>query len=218
MMEHSQWDVVILKPTAVFLSFLSAQLPDCELPDLQLLQTDNTAYALCKQDNDEKMVDELEKNYTAMFQHEIARWLGPIVYDPIEFSFLDFLRCFKFAVHSQIVLMEPSIDAGHQLLCVKPRSVWLKSFKSAVGNSTLLRRIVDDANESHLAENATVVIKNFKQLTDIKPFMQNYYEPVLKSELSRMCTDISSLPVVDDFYAFTRYFAVEIHSQLIHLH
>ena len=53
-MQQSQWEAVILKPTSVFLSFLAAQLPQVKLPDLKLLQTDNTAYLMRKQENDEE--------------------------------------------------------------------------------------------------------------------------------------------------------------------
>ena len=120
-MEQSQWEIIFLKPTSVFLSFIASQLPDIELPDLRLIQTDTTAYAIRKQASEEATLDEIERHFPRMFRHEICRWLGEDARNEIEGSFLDFLCCFKFEMHSQIVLMEPSITKGHQLLCIKPR-------------------------------------------------------------------------------------------------
>ena len=54
-MEQGQWEVIILKPTSVFLSFLAAQLPDVDLPELQLLQTNNTAYVIRRQASEEQL-------------------------------------------------------------------------------------------------------------------------------------------------------------------
>lgn len=217
-MQQSQWEIVILKPTQVFLSFLASQLPDIDLPPLRLLQTDTTAYAIRKQDDDEATLDEIERNFATMFRHEISRWLGDDARNEIEGSFLDFLCCFKFELHSQIVLMESSIKEGHQLLCIKPRSVVLKWMKSAVEEQSDLVTILDHVNVSDIAENSTVVVKNFKQLSEIKPFIKHYYRPIFKAEMLRMSDRAEQWPDVDTFQTFNRYFAVEIHTQLIHLH
>lgn len=217
-MQHSQWEIIILKPTKVFLSFLASQLPDVDLPDLSLLQTDTTAYAIRKQVDDEATLDEIERHFSFMFRHEICRWLGDDARNKIEGSFLDFLCCFKFELHSQIVLMESSIKEGQQLLCVKPRSVLLKWMKSTVDNQSDLITILDRVKVADIAENATVVVKNFKQLSEVKPFIQHYYRPIFKAEMLRMCDRAEQWPDVDTFQTFNRYFSVEIHTQLIHLH
>jgi len=217
-MQHSQWEIIILKPTKVFLSFLASQLPDVDLPDLSLLQTDTTAYAIRKQVDDEATLDEIERHFSFMFRHEICRWLGDDARNKIEGSFLDFLCCFKFELHSQIVLMESSIKEGQQLLCVKPRSVLLKWMKSTVENQSDLITILDRVKVADIAENATVVVKNFKQLSEVKPFIQHYYRPIFKAEMLRMCDRAEQWPDVDTFQTFNRYFSVEIHTQLIHLH
>ena len=217
-MQQSQWEIIILKPTQVFLSFLASQLPDVELPDLRLLQTDTTAYAIRKQEDDEATLDEIERHFPAMFRHEICRWLGDEARNEIEGSFLDFLCCFKFEMHSQIVLMESSIEQGHQLICVKPRSVLLKWIKSSVEDQSDLVSVLERVNLSHLAENATVVVKNFTGLSEIKPFVKHYYRPIFKAEMLRMCARSERWPDVDTFNTFNRYFSVEIHTQLVHLH
>ncbi len=216
-MEQSQWEVIILKPTSLFLSFLAAQNPDLDLPNFSLLQTDNTAYVIHKQFNEEAMVDEIERHYPLMFKHEISRWLGEDAVKEFEASFLDFLCCFKFETHSQIVLMEPDITDGGQLLCIKPRSVLLKWVKSVVEEEEL-SDILDRVSISNLVENSTVVVKNFKTLEEIKPFIEQHYKPIFKAEMSRMCEQQSQWPEINDFKSFSRYFTIHIHTHLIHLH
>lgn len=215
-MQQSKWEVIILKPTPVFLSFLASQLPDVELPELRLMQTDNTAYVIPKQANDEETLNLIEQHFATMFRHEICRWLGEDARNEIEGSFLDFLCCFKFELHSQIVLMESSMQDGRQLLCIKPRSVLLKWMKDSVEDQSELLAILEQVNLSRLAENSTVVVKNFAELTEIKPFLKQSYRPIFETEMLRICAE--DWPIVDSYPDFSRYFAVEIHTQLIHLH
>lgn len=217
-MHQNESDVVILKPTASFLSFLAAQQPDIDLPDIKTLRTNHTAYTIDKCDGDEATLDEIERHFPAMFRHEICRVLGENACNHFEGSFLDFLMCFKFELHSQIVLMESSIENGHQLLCVRPRSVLLKWMKTTLADShTGPSYVFEPMNLSHITENATVLVKNFKHLSEIKPFIQHYFRPIFKAEMLRMCSDAEQWPEIDSFQSFRRYFAVEIHTQLIHL-
>lgn len=217
-MHQNESDVIILKPTASLLSFLAAQQPDIDLPDMKALRTNHTAYTIAKCDSDEATLDEVERHFPAMFRYEICRLLGENACNHFEGSFLDFLMCFKFELHSQIVLMESSIANAHQLLCVKPRSVLLKWIKTTLADDqTGPSEIFDKMNLSHITENATVLVKNFNQLSEIKPFIQYYYRPIFKAEMLRMCSDADQWPVIDTFQMFRRYFAVEIHTHLIHL-
>ncbi|KTD63355.1 hypothetical protein [Legionella spiritensis] len=217
-MQPSQWEVIILKPTKVFLSFLASQLNDSNLPDLGLLHVDNTAYVIPKQNSDEATLNEIERHFTTMFRHEICRWLGNDARNEIEGSFLDFLCCFKFELHSQIVLMEKNLSEGRQLLRIKPRSVLLKWMKSAVEDDRELSDVLEKINITHLSENATVVVKNFEHLGEVKPFLKHYYKPIFEAEMLRMCERQEQWPAVDSYQTFSRYFAVDIHTQLIHLH
>ncbi len=217
-MHHIESDVIILKTTPSFLTFLAAQQPDIDLPDFRTLKTNHTAYTIAKCDSDEATLDEVERHFPAMFRHEICRLLGENACDHFEGSFLDFLMCFKFELHSQIVVMEPSIHQGHQLLCVKPRSVLLKWIKSTLmAQQAEPPEVFECMNLAHIRENATVLVKNFEHLSDIKPFIQKYYRPIFKAEMLRMCTDADQWPEIDTFQMFRRYFEVEIHTQLIHL-
>lgn len=217
-MQPSQWEVIILRPTTIFLAFLASQLPEQELPELKLLQTDSTAYLISKQADDEKTLNEIERHFTRMFRHEISRWLGKDARNEIETSFLDFLCCFKFELHSQILLMESSIDEGQQLLRIKPRSVLLNWMRETVHDQEELIAVLDKVSVANLAENATVVVKNFNRLDEIKPFLNQNYQTIFAAEMMRMCEDEEEWPVIDSLQSFSRYFEVEIHTQLIHLH
>ena len=217
-MPQNESDVLILKPTAVFLDFLSAQSPDIEFLDIRSMPTDHTAYTIAKKDTDEATLNEIERHFPSMFRHEIQRLVGDDVLKNIECTFLDFLCCFKFELHSQVVLMESSLDDGQQLLCVKPRSVLLKWMKSSFEDQIDLTHMLEKINITHLTDNATVLVKQFKQLSDIKPFIQHYYQPLFKAEMLRMCGQAEQWPEIDSFQTFNRYFAVEVHTQLVHLH
>lgn len=216
-MHQGQFEIVVLRPTTVFLSFLASQLPEASLPSLKLLQTDNTAYVISRQNSDEATLDEIEKHYQSMFRHELCRWLGDEARNEIETSFLDFLCCFKFELHSHIILMEPTIDKAHQLLVVKPRSVLLNWIKSTVEEQEDLVEIMEKVSLSQIAENATVILKNFPVLNQVKPFITEYYKPIFDTAMSRMSSQTSQWPFIDSFKSFNKYFAIEIHTQLIHL-
>ena len=216
-MQQSHREVVILKPTSVFLSFLAAQAPGAVMPSLEILQTDMTAYTILRQDGDEETLDEIERHFPTMFRHEISRWLGTKARNPIEGSFLDFLCCFKFEMHSQIVLMEPSIEQGRQLICIKPRSVLLKWIKSSSEGQENFCDVLERVTLTQLSENATVVVKNFEKAVEIQSTIQNHYHPIFKAEMLRMCDKTEQWPDVDTYEEFNQYFAINIHSQLIHL-
>ena len=217
-MQQSQWEAVILKPTSVFLSFLAAQLPQVDLPDLKILQTNNTAYLMRKQASDEETLNDIERHFATLFRHEICRWLGEDARNEIEGSFLDFLCCFKFELHSHIVLLENSFEAGQQLIRIKPRSVLLKWIKSVVEEDDDLIAVLNKINLADLAENATVIVKNFQKLTEIKAFLKQYFPLIYEAEMLRMCDRGEQWPYVDSYESFCRYFAVDIHTQLVHLH
>ena len=217
-MHQRQSEIVVLKPTTVFLSFLASQLPEHELPSLKTLHTDSTAYVIAKQNSDEATLNEIEKHFSTMFRHEICRWLGANARNEIEASFLDFLCCFKFELHSHIILMEPAITDGHQLLNIKPRTMLLKWIKSAVEEQDELATVMERVNLSQLVENSTVMVKNFSSLKEIKPFLKKYYKPIFETAMSRMSNQSEEWPKVNSFQSFNQYFEIEIHTQLIHLH
>ena len=216
-MKQDQWEILILKPTANFLPFLAEQLPGVDLPSLRLLQMDSTAYIMAKQNSEEETLNEIERHFTTMYRHEIKRWLGKNANNKIVGTFLDFLCCFKFELNSQIVLMEPKLTAGQHLLKVKPRSVLLKWLRTTLEQDTELNAVIERINLANLAENATVFVKSFSSLADIKSFVKDYYQSIFEAEMLRMCDKAAEWPVVDSYQAFSRYFAVDIHTQLVHL-
>ena len=199
------------------MSFIETKFPTIDLPLLNTLQSDTTAYVLPRQPSEEAMLDEIERHYLRMLRHEIIRWFGDDIYHEIGASFLDFLCCFKFEIHSQILLMETSITQGHQLLCIKPHSVLLKWMQSSIEDLEDFNSILDRVNLSHLVEDSTVVVKNFKRLADVQLFLNYYYRLLYKAEMTRMCDRMDQWPMVDSFQKFKHYFSVEIHTQLVHL-
>lgn len=217
-MQQSYREIVILKPTSVFLSFLAAQGPEVELPSLALLQADTTAYTIAKQDGEEETLDEIERHFPAMFRHEINRWLGGKARNPIEGSFLDFLCCFKFEMHSQVVIMEPSVEHGRSLLCIKPRSVLLKWIKSSIEEQEDPSDVMERVTLTQLSENATVVVKNFENQLEIQTLLDHHYQAMFNAEMLRMCDRREHWPDVDSCVEFNQYFAVEIHTNLVHLY
>lgn len=216
-MHPAQHEIVLLKPTAAFLSFIALHLPEIKLPDLKLLQIDNTAYVLPKQSSNEATLDLIEKDFATMFRHEIYRWFGDKVPNEIESNFLDFLCCFKFEFHNHIILMEPAMEKSHQLLLLKPRLVLCNWVKAVVEGQDDLMDVIDKVELVSLEENTTALVKNFSNLTAIKPFIKEYYPFLFSIIMKRTLTQSVQWPLVDSWQAFSRYFAVEIHTQLIHL-
>ncbi len=212
-------EVILLKPTPAFLTFLAGQLPKEALPALSLLQTDTTAYTLPLHESDDALLDTLEAHFPYMFQYEIRRWLGDEVLLSLKASFLDFLCCFKFELHSHMVVLETSFEKGQQLIRVKPRTLLLKKMQKSVcdiddeGMFATIERVF----LSHLAENATVIIKKFESLSDVHPFMKQYFHPIFKMEMMRVCVSRDEWPEVESLEAFSRYFLIDMHTHLVHL-
>lgn len=217
-MSHNDLSILILKPTPAFLAFVAMQLPDYELPDISELQQDNTAYSIRRYEDDEATLSELQRLYPYIFQYEISRLLGTAQTLEAEISFVEFLSCFKFEIHSQIMLMESSIKAGHQLLCIKPKSVtfnWIpKISEGQIDCNNLLFQI----NLPNIDETATVIVKNFHRISEIKLFIKHYYQPIFYAEMFRMIDRIKQWPVINSFKLFKKYFEVETHTQLVHLY
>ena len=216
-MDQKLSEIVVLRPTAVFIAFLNSQLSDDNLPDLKSLQVDNTAYSIAKQNTDEGTLDEIENHFSTMFRHEICRWLGKDARNEIEKNFLDFLCCFKLELHSHVILMEPSLQEGRQLLQIKPKAQLFSWLKSMVEGQEELVAIMDKVSLSNLVENSTVMVKNFNNLSEIKPFIQQYYRPIFTTAMSRISNKPELWPEINSFRAFSQYFSIEVHTQLIHM-
>ncbi|KTD69741.1 hypothetical protein Lsan_0189 [Legionella santicrucis] len=216
-MRQSQYEIVVLKPTAAFLSFLTSKLPGIKLPDLRLLQIDNTAYALEKHHSDKVILDQIEKHFPIMFHHEISRWLGDKVQNEININFFDFLCCFKFELHHHILLMEPSIEKGRQLLLIQPRLTLLNSINSTEKKQEGLQDVVEKIQLNQLIKNTTVLVRNFSNLTEIKPFIKKNFFSISATAMRHILDESEQWPVIDSFQVFNQYFAIDIHTQLIHL-
>lgn len=217
-MHQGEFEIVVLRPTTVFLSFLASQLSEKNIPSVKQIQTDNTAYVIKKKHSDEETLQEIEKHFTAMFRHEICRWLGPDASNDIETSFIDFLCCFKFELHSHIVLMEQSMYEGRQMLNIKPQTKLLQWMQSSIEEDDGVNEVMEHITLSQVTENSTVIVKNFQNIKDIKTFIKHYYKPIFETAMSRMCGQKALWPAMNAYPAFLHYFAIEIHTQLVHLH
>ncbi|RUR11968.1 hypothetical protein [Legionella sp. km772] len=214
-MDNGLSEVVVLRPTIVFFSFLASQLGEDNLPSFKSLQTDNTAYLLKKGATQDDTLNELEQHFRKMFRHEICRWLGKDARNQIEKSFLDFLCCFKLEFHSHLIVLESSLKNAHNMLQLRPRAKLLQWLNKAVENEPELSEVMEQVNLSHLTENASVIIKNFNNLNEIKPFLERYYESIFSTAMSRITNDSQQWPKILSYQEFTRYFSIEIHTQLI---
>lgn len=216
-MDSSMYEIVVLKPTAVFVAFLASQMPENQLPSMALLQTDCTAYVIPKRATEDETLAEIEKNFTFMFRNEICRWLGPDARNDIETSFLDFLCCFKFEMHSHLILLESSLKSARQALNIKPKTRLYNWIKSELSDDRDSVEVLEQVSLAQLAENSTLVVKNFNNLEHIKPFLQTYYKSIFETAMSRMSGDAAHWPEVNSFKAFCQYFEIQIHTQLVHL-
>lgn len=214
-MDNGLSEVVVLRPTIVFFTFLASQLGEDKLPNFKTLGIDNTAYLIKKGATQEETLNEVERHYVKMFRHEICRWLGKDARNSIEKSFLDFLCCFKLEFHSHLILLERSLVCARQVVQLRPRAELLHWLNEALANQTDLALVMEQVNLAHLTENASVILKNFNSLKDIKPFLQRYYKSIFATAMSRITKESEQWPKIASFQDFSRYFSVEIHTQLI---
>jgi hypothetical protein len=105
-MQKVAHEIIVLKPTRRFLSFLVENRPDMQWPELPLFQKDTTAYTLPCHESDDDLLEEVERNYPRMFEHEVSRWLGEEAGQKIKGSFFDFLCFFKFELHTQLIKLQ----------------------------------------------------------------------------------------------------------------
>lgn len=208
-------EIVVLRPTKVFLAFLASQLPKHNIPSMSSLQVDNTAYIIKKCDTQQGTLDEIERLSPKMFRHELCRWLGSDAHNPIVDSMMDFLCCFKLEFHTHLILLEPSLQEAHQALQLKPQIKMLHWLNSVVDEDDFLDEIMEQVTLSHLVENSTLLIKNFNTLGEIKPYLKRYYKPLFETAMSRMSNKPQQWPKIHTFEEFSHHFKVEIHTQLI---
>lgn len=209
--------IIVLKPTSFFTSFVIEQLPDFDCPNEEDLESDYTAYTLPVCDSDDDLLEHLERLFPFMFRHEVTRLLGKHLATKIKADFLDFLCCFKFEVHSHSVLMESCIQDCHQLVCVKPRVVdldWLQESDDQIE----VRGILQAINTSQSGQTASLLVRHYDRLADLKPLAQRYCRPLLKQDFMKKAAQLIQWPSVSSLQMFHRYFAVEVHTQVVHLH
>ena len=209
-MPHNQ-SCIILKPTPFFVSFITEQLPDFE----ELRQLDHTAYTIPICDSDEALFEHLERLYPYMFRYEVTRLFGKALADKLSADFLDFLCCFKFDVHKQPLMVGTSLKDCRQLVCVKPRTI---AFEWAPSEDPI---VVNDLMKTHdlfaSINTTTVLVKHVDNL-DIKQLLNCYCRPLLQANVMKKPAQVIQWPTSQSWRLFDRYLAVEVHTQLVHLH
>lgn len=218
-MQQKQREVLFLRPTPAFLSFLREQLPQAKLLELEALQTDLTAYSLPVYSSEDELLNIIETHFPYMFRYEVERWFGLGSALLMKTSFLDFLCCFKFELHSHIVLLEPTIFCGTQVLRVRPRALFVEQMQtiyvSDIADATV--SVAHQVTLSCLTENSTVIIRNFENLQLIKPFIEQYFYHIFKMEMMRVCESRSGWPKVNSLTDFSQYFSIDVHTHLVHV-
>lgn len=214
-MVSEQVEIVILKPTSVFLKFLRQQLPGFSIPSLKELQKNRAAYVIKKQFDDESTLNEIERHFITIFQHEIeVACSKEALKQNVQGTFLDFLCCFKIDLHSQILVLEDDVMQGQHLIRIKPGSALLKWLRAHVDPK-------DDIllNLAALRDNATVIIKNFEQVEkEVDQFIMCHYQEIYAAEQARLAQLAEDWPNVASYRDFSQYFKVTSHNKLIHLH
>lgn len=216
-MQHLPVEVVILRPTTVFLTFLSVQLANNFKIDLKLLNTDCSAYIIPKHQSEENTLKEIETKFPIMFRYEIARWLGFDARNNIENNYLDFTCCFRMQFHSHIIWQDP-IENNAQLLIVKPRIKLLQWLKSVVNEAEQYTDLLEVVKLSHVQENSSVIIKTITAAEEITLFLHKNFQSIAENALHRFTSKVQDWPVINSFACFKEYFFIEIHTHLIYLH
>lgn len=216
-MPHNQSCIIILKPTSFFLSFVTEQLSDFEQTEEAEMSADNTAYTMPSYDNDDALLEHLERLYPYMFQHEVVRLFGQSIASKINADFLDFMCCFKFEVYAEPLLMATSVEDCHQLVCVKPRVVSFDWMPTSGNDHIKVKGLVQTLDLFRATPAATALVKTLDKL-DLKPLLHRYCKPLLKADLMKKAMQMIQWPTTQSWQMFNRYFAVEVHTQLVHLH
>lgn len=209
--------IIILKPTSFFTSFVAEQLQDFDCPIEEDLESDCTAYTIPACDDDEVLLEHLERLYPFMFTHEVTRVWGKELASKIQADFLDFMCCFRFEMHQSMV-MESSIQDCHQLVCVKPKVVDLEWLPATNEDEIEVRDVLQALNAPSTTQTASVLVKKFDKLADLKPLVHKYCRPLLKQDFMKKAAQLIQWPSASAMQTFNRYFAIEVHTQLVHLH
>ena len=114
-MQRNECEIIVLKPTQLFRLFLKVLRPDINWSNLSLFQQDATAYSIKKSYSDDALIEQMEYHYLAMMRHEVIKWLGDDVGAVIKISFFDFLRFFKFEIHTDVMVMDSSFEAHRHI-------------------------------------------------------------------------------------------------------
>ena len=81
-----------------------------------------------------------------------------------------------------------------------------------------VRGILHALNTSQTGQTASLLVRHYDRLADLKPLVQRYCRPLLKQDFMKKAAQLIQWPSVSSLQMFHRYFAVEVHTQVVHLH
>lgn len=220
-------ELMILRPTRGFADLLNAVLlasGNEKKVSFDLLKTDATVYIVPHYDSPKEAADALYKRYQTMFEHEFLRWFFSFNKSILKkLSFFDFYVCFNFDYHMHILnLMEPKktdhliLSANNCVLTLKPKpalKIWMEQALKNEQDIFLLKKLSLD----QIAENATSVVKDFQNLSEIQQFLKNNAQTILEFELARMCSKKKLWPAKRDWEQLKKFFEFEIHTNLVNM-
>lgn len=207
MVSHNRFQLLALRPSSVFYAYLYRQLGKEIVPKRELLDVDLTLVKLPLVQDHQSLVRMIEQHSAWLFTHELKRWLGPSVKDPIVNSFADFSLCFEFELHSHVAL-HGSMNQSQMGLGVKPNQAclqWLKKHQSYQSVNLDLAR---------LQENHSIVLLSQNTLSDLPSHCQAHYGDYVELERKRL-----GLSGEHFKQAFSEqpFFTFSIHQQLLSL-
>ncbi|MDF1757950.1 MAG: hypothetical protein P1U74_06595 [Legionellaceae bacterium] len=210
-MRCKESNILILKPTAKFIPFIQAKIPDINWTELSNVQFHSTAYIIKNIETDDDLVDEVEKLYPLMFKSELTKLIGSKHAKKITGSFFDFLCCFKFELHANAFALKSSESHRSQVVSIQPKSVPL-NIPNYNGTITLMD-LCETISDACLGERKKVSVQNFSKMSEFVEFIRRNYNHIFNSDRT---PDIDR-PIANEFKMFKRYFNIAMHADTVHL-
>lgn len=215
-MKYKEANILILKPTVKFISFIQLNLPNLDWTSLEDLKFETTAYVVRDIQNDDDLLIELERMYLLIFNTEISKILGKKLAKKINCSFFDFLNCFKFEIHKKAALTNLITNDRQQVASIKPKSVSINV--PIIAGKTNLMDICEALEQVNLASKQQIIVKGFNQVEELFDFIKRYYKFIFNFKFNICSSDIANkFNIFSDLKLLRRYLKVEMHSDSLHV-
>lgn len=202
------YQLVVLKPTAVFYAFLISQLSDRDLPEYDYLQVDATSFLIPFYKSDDKTLDYIETVFEKLFAYEIQRWMGESVTNEISAQWDEFVSCFYLSFHSNVYTTpDIKLEEKRCAVIVHPKPHLLKVLYHQLNIKK------PDSDEQYMDENGTVILISYDNLEEVYDFCQDRYSVFCDLEKQRL--GVSDFPKIETYQDFSRYFKFSIHQHVL---